>query len=152
MSNTLETLYYNFQIDVHQNGYNSQLQNTILWVEKHIIGLHSLLFWDVRFGPKVGHICPKWVKSGTFSDQTSVHFSALTQGPNLISLWLVEFFSKNFLERKAWTWIIWGKVKRSEQQQISGGWDFYKKQFSIKQWMIAWNVDFPIARTFFAKP
>ena len=32
-----------------------------------------------RFGPKVGQIGPKWEKSGTFSDQISVHFGALRQ-------------------------------------------------------------------------
>ena len=29
-----------------------------------------------RFGPKMGQIGPKWVKSGTFSDQISLHFGA----------------------------------------------------------------------------
>ena len=29
---------------------------------------------DGRFGYKVGHIGPKWDKSGAFSDQISVHF------------------------------------------------------------------------------
>ena len=29
---------------------------------------------DVRCGAKVGPIGPKWNKSGTFSDQISVHF------------------------------------------------------------------------------
>ena len=29
-----------------------------------------------RFGPKVGQIGPKWDKSGTFSDQISVHFNS----------------------------------------------------------------------------
>ena len=30
-----------------------------------------------RFGSKVGQIGPKWDKSGTFSDQISVHFGAI---------------------------------------------------------------------------
>ena len=33
-------------------------------------------FTVTRFGPKVGQISPKWDKSGTFSDQISVHFGA----------------------------------------------------------------------------
>ena len=32
-----------------------------------------------RFRPKEAHIGPKWDKSGTFSDQTSVHFGSLSQ-------------------------------------------------------------------------
>ena len=32
-----------------------------------------------QFDPKVGQIVPKWGKSGTFSDQISVHFGALRQ-------------------------------------------------------------------------
>ena len=35
----------------------------------------SISVRDGRFGSKVGQIGPKWDKSGTFSDQTSVHFS-----------------------------------------------------------------------------
>ena len=31
---------------------------------------------DGRFGSKVGQIDPKWDKSGTFSDQISVHFGS----------------------------------------------------------------------------
>ena len=34
---------------------------------------------DARFGCKVGQIGKKWDKSGTFSDQISVHFGALRQ-------------------------------------------------------------------------
>ena len=32
--------------------------------------------WVIRFGPKIGQIGPKWDKSGTFTDQISVHFGA----------------------------------------------------------------------------
>ena len=30
---------------------------------------------DGRFGSKVGQMCPKWDKSGAFSDQISVHLA-----------------------------------------------------------------------------
>ena len=33
--------------------------------------------WDFRLGPKVGQICIKWNKSGTFSDQILVHFRSV---------------------------------------------------------------------------
>ena len=50
---------------------------------KSLIGptLGRVDFWvrgacrDARFGPKVSQIYPKWEKSGTFSEQISVHFS-----------------------------------------------------------------------------
>ena len=32
--------------------------------------------WVTKLGPKMGQIGPKWDKSGTFSDQISVHFGA----------------------------------------------------------------------------
>ena len=32
-----------------------------------------------RFEPKVGQISPKWDKSGTYSDQISVHFGSPSQ-------------------------------------------------------------------------
>ena len=44
-----------------------------------IISLDSdktMLNWVTRFGPKMGQIGPKWEKSGSFSDQISVHFGA----------------------------------------------------------------------------
>ena len=39
---------------------------------------------DVRFGPKVGQISHKLDKSGTFSDQISVHFGSVSQ--NVLTL------------------------------------------------------------------
>ena len=35
--------------------------------------------WDVGFGFKMGQIGSKWDKSGTFSDQISVHFCLLAK-------------------------------------------------------------------------
>ena len=34
----------------------------------------SLFDMGIRFVPKLSQISPKWIKSGTFSDQISVHF------------------------------------------------------------------------------
>ena len=36
---------------------------------------------DVRFGSKLGQICPKWDKSGIFKDHFSVHFFFLYYNP-----------------------------------------------------------------------
>ena len=46
----------------------------------------NLLHWarDARFGSKVGQMCPRWDKSGAFSDQISVHLARPIWGPNLI--------------------------------------------------------------------
>ena len=35
---------------------------------------------DVRVGPKVGQIGPKWIEFGTFPDQISVHFGSRGYG------------------------------------------------------------------------
>ena len=51
-------------VTLHVQSYNS-------WQSVYT---HSRGYRDVRFGPKVGQIAPKWDKSGTFSDQISVHF------------------------------------------------------------------------------
>ena len=42
----------------------------------------KLLSTVTGFGPKMGQIGPKWDKSGTFSDQISVHFG--TAAPKLL--------------------------------------------------------------------
>ena len=39
----------------------------------------SQLTDDIMFGSKVGQIGPKWDKSGTFSDQISVHLARSSQ-------------------------------------------------------------------------
>ena len=85
---------------------------------------------DRRFGYKVGQIRPKWDKSGTFSDQISVHFGSASQnvlksdlkksricliwstlGPNLISLiWAVT----HLLSCQIWRACpLWGNTPTS---------------------------------------
>ena len=41
--------------------------------------VHRGVHRDGRFGSKVGQIGPKWDKSGTFSDQISVHLAPSSQ-------------------------------------------------------------------------
>ena len=48
----------------HNEDINTQIQTSI-----HPLGR------DGRFGSKVGQIGPKWDKSGTFTDQISVHLA-----------------------------------------------------------------------------
>ena len=43
---------------------------------------------DVRFGPKYAQIAPKRNKSGTFSDQISVHFSQNVLKSDLKKSWI----------------------------------------------------------------
>ena len=46
------------------------------WQRLKFWTLADAWYWVTRFGPKMGQIGPKWDKSGTFSDQISVHFGA----------------------------------------------------------------------------
>ena len=41
------------------------------------ISINLIKHKDVRFRPKVGHIGPKWDKSGAFSDKISVHLAPI---------------------------------------------------------------------------
>ena len=49
------------------------------------ISINLIKHKDVRFGPKVGQSGSKWDKSGTFSDQISVHFDAAPECTEIAS-------------------------------------------------------------------
>ena len=65
---------------VARGGFEPQNEMHLSVVQRHLDRRNVRLdFQGVRFGPKVGQIGPKWDKSGTFSDQISVHFGSPSQ-------------------------------------------------------------------------
>ena len=63
------------RLDIYSNASESRLPGNVIYI---IIDVYVRLgghFRDDSFGSKVGHIDPKWDKSGAFSDQISVHLA-----------------------------------------------------------------------------
>ena len=87
--------------DVWRHSYSAGIQP----VTSRDISVSRITIMNGRFGSKVGQIGPKWDKSGTFSDQISVHLARSSQmywnliwkSPGFVPFWanLTHFGAKS---------------------------------------------------------